>query len=210
MVWTAGGRALVPVLVPKMDGIMLTTIFVTLIATSVFAYAFAFLSRGQRDQLRVVGGVGVGQRHDAVVELGQHRPQVGVVGRQDVVDQRLRAEQLVQLCAQVTRHADAVAVAEPQPPGPAGRGHLELHLALAGEVLEHRLQVRDQVLVATACVDLDHDGLPRARAARAGGTPQPDKPALFVTVAVPARRVIVVEEAAAGAGTVRRPDRRGS
>jgi diguanylate cyclase (GGDEF)-like protein len=30
---------------------MLMTTFVTLIATSVFAYAFAFLSRGQRDQL---------------------------------------------------------------------------------------------------------------------------------------------------------------
>jgi diguanylate cyclase (GGDEF)-like protein len=43
--------ALVPALVPKMDGIMMMTTFVTLIATSVFAYAFAFLSRGQRDQL---------------------------------------------------------------------------------------------------------------------------------------------------------------
>ncbi|MEX2123235.1 MAG: GGDEF domain-containing protein [Woeseia sp.] len=43
--------ALVPALVPKMDGITLTTTFVTLIATSAFAYAFAFLSRGQRDQL---------------------------------------------------------------------------------------------------------------------------------------------------------------
>ena len=43
--------ALVPALVPQMDGIILTTTFVTLIATSVFAYAFAFLSRGQRDQL---------------------------------------------------------------------------------------------------------------------------------------------------------------
>jgi diguanylate cyclase (GGDEF)-like protein len=43
--------ALVPALVPKMDGINLSTTFVTLIATSVFAYAFAFLSRGQRDQL---------------------------------------------------------------------------------------------------------------------------------------------------------------
>lgn len=43
--------ALVPALVPKMGGIMATTTFVTLISTSVFAYAFAFLSRGQRDQL---------------------------------------------------------------------------------------------------------------------------------------------------------------
>jgi diguanylate cyclase len=43
--------ALVPVLIPKMGGIMATTTFVTLIATSVFAYAFAYLSRGQRDQL---------------------------------------------------------------------------------------------------------------------------------------------------------------
>jgi diguanylate cyclase len=43
--------ALVPALVPKMGGIMLTTTFVTLVSTSVFAYAFAFLSRGQRDQL---------------------------------------------------------------------------------------------------------------------------------------------------------------
>jgi diguanylate cyclase (GGDEF)-like protein len=43
--------ALVPALVPRMEGIILTTMFVTLIATSVFAYAFAFLSRGQRDQL---------------------------------------------------------------------------------------------------------------------------------------------------------------
>jgi len=43
--------ALVPALVPKMDGITVATTFVTLISTSAFAYAFAFLSRGQRDQL---------------------------------------------------------------------------------------------------------------------------------------------------------------
>lgn len=43
--------ALVPALVPKSSGIVLMTTFVTLISTSVFAYAFAFLSRGQRDQL---------------------------------------------------------------------------------------------------------------------------------------------------------------
>ena len=43
--------ALVPALVPKMDGITVATTFVTLMSTSAFAYAFAFLSRGQRDQL---------------------------------------------------------------------------------------------------------------------------------------------------------------
>jgi diguanylate cyclase (GGDEF)-like protein len=74
--------ALVPALVPKMDGIMLTTAFVTLISTSAFAYAFAFLSRGQRDQL---------------VQLARKDPLTGAGNR------RALDEKLAELCAAQAR-----------------------------------------------------------------------------------------------------------
>ena len=70
--------ALVPALVPKMSGIMMMTTFVTLIATSVFAYAFAFLSRGQRDQL---------------LQLARKDPLTGAGNR------RALDEKLVEVCA---------------------------------------------------------------------------------------------------------------
>jgi diguanylate cyclase (GGDEF)-like protein len=74
--------ALVPALVPKMDGIILTTTFVTLIATSAFAYAFAFLSRGQRDQL---------------LQLARKDPLTGAGNR------RALDEKLLEVCAAQAR-----------------------------------------------------------------------------------------------------------
>lgn len=74
--------ALVPALVPRMDGIILTTTFVTLIATSVFAYAFAFLSRGQRDQL---------------LQLARKDPLTGAGNR------RALDEKLMEVCAAQAR-----------------------------------------------------------------------------------------------------------
>jgi diguanylate cyclase (GGDEF)-like protein len=74
--------ALVPALVPRMDGIILTTTFVTLIATSVFAYAFAFLSRGQRDQL---------------LQLARKDPLTGAGNR------RALDEKLLEVCAAQAR-----------------------------------------------------------------------------------------------------------
>ena len=59
--------ALVPAVVPVMDAIRLTTVFVTLIATSSFAYAFAYLTRGQRDQLLVLA------RKDPLTGVGNRR-----------------------------------------------------------------------------------------------------------------------------------------
>jgi diguanylate cyclase len=67
--------ALVPALVPTMDGITLTTAFVTLISTSAFAYAFAYLSRGQRDQLAQLARkdplTGAGNRRALDEKLGE-------------------------------------------------------------------------------------------------------------------------------------------
>lgn len=74
--------ALVPALVPALDAISLTTVFVTLIATSAFAYAFAFLTRGQRDQLLV---------------LARKDPLTGVGNR------RALDEKLAEVCAAQTR-----------------------------------------------------------------------------------------------------------
>jgi diguanylate cyclase (GGDEF)-like protein len=74
--------ALVPALVPRMEGIILTTTFVTLIATSVFAYAFAFLSRGQRDQL---------------LQLARKDPLTGAGNR------RALDEKLLEVCAAQAR-----------------------------------------------------------------------------------------------------------
>jgi diguanylate cyclase (GGDEF)-like protein len=74
--------ALVPALVPRLDGIVLTTLFVTLIATAVFAYAFAFLSRGQRDQL---------------LQLARKDPLTGAGNR------RALDEKLLEVCAAQTR-----------------------------------------------------------------------------------------------------------
>jgi diguanylate cyclase (GGDEF)-like protein len=74
--------ALVPALVPRMDAIILTTTFVTLIATSAFAYAFAFLSRGQRDQL---------------LQLARKDPLTGAGNR------RALDEKLLEVCAARTR-----------------------------------------------------------------------------------------------------------
>jgi diguanylate cyclase (GGDEF)-like protein len=59
--------ALVPAVVPVMDAIRLTTVFVTLIATSSFACAFAYLTRGQRDQLLVLA------RMDPLTSVGNRR-----------------------------------------------------------------------------------------------------------------------------------------
>ncbi len=64
---TATLIALVPVLVPVMEAIGLTTVFVTLIATCAFAYAFAYLTRGQRDQLLVLA------RKDPLTGVGNRR-----------------------------------------------------------------------------------------------------------------------------------------
>jgi diguanylate cyclase (GGDEF)-like protein len=74
--------ALVPALVPRLDGIILTTVFVTLIATAVFAYAFAFLSRGQRDQL---------------LQLARKDPLTGAGNR------RALDEKLLEVCAAQAR-----------------------------------------------------------------------------------------------------------
>lgn len=74
--------ALVPALVPRMDAIILTTTFVTLIATSAFAYAFAFLSRGQRDQL---------------LQLARKDPLTGAGNR------RALDEKLLEVCAAQAR-----------------------------------------------------------------------------------------------------------
>jgi diguanylate cyclase (GGDEF)-like protein len=74
--------ALVPALVPALDTISLTTVFVTLIATSAFAYAFAFLTRGQRDQLLVLA------RKDPLTGVGNRR----------ALDEKLR-----DVCAAQTR-----------------------------------------------------------------------------------------------------------
>lgn len=73
---------LVPALVPALDAISLTTIFVTLIATSTFAYAFAYLTRGQRDQL---------------LTLARKDPLTGVGNR------RALDEKLAEVCAAQTR-----------------------------------------------------------------------------------------------------------
>lgn len=43
--------ALVPALLPQMDGFMLATVVITLVVTNAFAYAFATISRNQRDKL---------------------------------------------------------------------------------------------------------------------------------------------------------------
>jgi len=74
--------ALVPALVPALDAISLTTVFVTLIATSAFAYAFAYLTRGQRDQL---------------VMIARKDPLTGVGNR------RALDEKLAEVCAAQTR-----------------------------------------------------------------------------------------------------------
>jgi diguanylate cyclase (GGDEF)-like protein len=74
--------ALVPALVPRLDGMILTTMFVTLIATAVFAYAFAFLSRGQRDQL---------------LQLARKDPLTGAGNR------RALDEKLLEVCAAQAR-----------------------------------------------------------------------------------------------------------
>lgn len=74
--------ALAPELVPSMEPLRVTTIYVTLIATSAFAYAFAFLTRGQRDQLLV---------------LARKDPLTGVGNR------RALDEKLAEVCAAQTR-----------------------------------------------------------------------------------------------------------
>ena len=74
--------ALAPELVPTTDPLRLTTIFITLIMTSTFAYAFAFLTRGQRDQLLV---------------LARKDPLTGVGNR------RALDEKLAEVCASQTR-----------------------------------------------------------------------------------------------------------
>lgn len=58
---------LVPAVVPAVDGLTATTIFITLIASSAFAYAFAYLTRGQRDQLLVLA------RKDPLTGAGNRR-----------------------------------------------------------------------------------------------------------------------------------------
>lgn len=65
--------ALVPALVPEVGAVRLTSIVVTLVATSVFAWAFAFLTREQRDQL---------------VELAHKDPLTGV-GNRRALDTKL-------------------------------------------------------------------------------------------------------------------------
>ncbi|HEX2139858.1 MAG TPA: GGDEF domain-containing protein [Woeseiaceae bacterium] len=74
--------ALAPELVPTTEPLRLTTIFITLIMTSTFAYAFAFLTRGQRDQLLV---------------LARKDPLTGVGNR------RALDEKLAEVCASQTR-----------------------------------------------------------------------------------------------------------
>lgn len=74
--------ALAPELVPTTEPFRLTTIFMTLILTSTFAYAFAFLTRGQRDQLLV---------------LARKDPLTGVGNR------RALDEKLAEVCASQTR-----------------------------------------------------------------------------------------------------------
>jgi diguanylate cyclase (GGDEF)-like protein len=74
--------ALVPALVPSMETLRLTTVFITLISTSAFAYAFAYLTRGQRDQLLL---------------LARNDPLTGVGNR------RALDEKLAEVCAAQTR-----------------------------------------------------------------------------------------------------------
>lgn len=74
--------ALAPELVQTEDPLRLATIFMTLIMTSAFAYAFAFLTRGQRDQLLV---------------LARKDPLTGVGNR------RALDEKLAEVCAAQTR-----------------------------------------------------------------------------------------------------------
>ncbi len=74
--------ALVPELVRTEDVFKLTTIFTTLVMTGAFAYAFAFLTRGQRDQLLV---------------LARKDPLTGVGNR------RALDEKLAEVCATQTR-----------------------------------------------------------------------------------------------------------
>lgn len=74
--------ALAPELAPDMDALRLTTVYITLVVTSVFAYAFAFLTRGQRDQLLV---------------LARKDPLTGVGNR------RALDEKLAEVCAAQTR-----------------------------------------------------------------------------------------------------------
>lgn len=64
---TATIIALVPAVVPAVNALTVTTIFVTLIATSSFAYAFAFLTRGHRDQLLMLA------RKDPLTGVGNRR-----------------------------------------------------------------------------------------------------------------------------------------
>lgn len=59
--------ALAPELVPTMEPLRVTTVYVTLFATSAFAYAFAFLTRGQRDQLLMLA------RKDPLTGVGNRR-----------------------------------------------------------------------------------------------------------------------------------------
>ncbi len=74
--------ALAPELVGTMEPLHLTTLYITLVATSAFAYAFAFLSRGQRDQL---------------LRLARKDPLTGVGNR------RALDEKLAEICAAQTR-----------------------------------------------------------------------------------------------------------
>lgn len=74
--------AMAPELVPTTEPLRLTTIYVTLISTSAFAYAFAFLTRGQRDQLLL---------------LARNDPLTGVGNR------RALDEKLVEVCAAQSR-----------------------------------------------------------------------------------------------------------
>ncbi len=74
--------ALVPELLPTEAPLTFVTIFTTLVMTCLFAYAFAFLSRGQRDQLLVLA------RKDPLTGAGNRR----------ALD-----EKLAELCAAQTR-----------------------------------------------------------------------------------------------------------
>lgn len=73
---------LVPAIVPGGDAVRSATVFVTLIATSVFAYAFAYLTREQRNQL---------------LQLARKDPLTGVGNR------RALDEKLAEVCAAQAR-----------------------------------------------------------------------------------------------------------
>src|SRR5690242_17737409 len=74
-------------------------------------------------------------------------------------DERVRPQQMVDLGPQGDGRADPVSSAEPKPPAARAGVHLEQHLGVPREMLEHRFQVADQSLVARARVDLEHDRL---------------------------------------------------